>query len=254
MTTTSLQRHPAVNGPWAVRLSASNAAAAAAIRRWPAVYARTEANGEVWLRGRDLTEALDLELRKLPGAERFTLASDDQSTWITPLGKRIPAGTLPDDDWHPIAEWCRTTLPTSALPAVVPGRVPLTLVRSDVPAEPGVLVATLDDWLAWAVDAPLVRLRCLSFAASSDGRVVVRGSPLPPIPGVQYVERQGVAVPAGYVLRPAVDPATIHAVLMTCETDLAVFATDGTWDRIDAGQFVAASRAAARATVKVDGA
>ena len=66
--------------------------------------------------------------------------------------------------------------------------------------------------------------------------------------GTRCVERDGVAVPAGFALSPAIDSASVRALLGTELGDLTLFAPAGTWDRITAGDFVAATRAAARAT------
>jgi len=243
MTPTKPPASDADAGPWAVRLPRGSTAAAA-VRLLPGVVACDAADG-LWLRGDRSSPSTDLALRMTPGAERFAVGDGGA---LTIPGRRVPVGTLPTGDWRPAAERFRPTLPRAALAGRLTGAVQLRLARSDRPRPANVLVLPLAAWAAWAVGAPQVRLRPLSFAGSADGRVVVRGSPLPPLPGTPYAERDGVAAPAGYEWAPAVDPATVRAVLGTAENDLALLTTDNTWERITADQFVAATRSAVRAT------
>src|SRR3954452_1496605 len=59
---------------WAVLLPRASALAAGALRLRGDVRVReADDNSFIWLRGEKLTDELDLELRKLPGARRHTL-------------------------------------------------------------------------------------------------------------------------------------------------------------------------------------
>jgi hypothetical protein len=198
------------------------------------------------VRGEQIDAALDLELRKLASAERFTVNADDV---LTPLGQRIPSGKLASDGWVAVSAWATLSPQAAALPAKLEARVALRVVRSNEPAAANVLIASRAAFVAWAVDAPAVRLRPLSFAASRDGRVLVRGEPLPPIPGKRFVERDGVATPAGFVLWPALDAPAVQALLGIAAGDVALFDEEASWEQISAGDFVAATRTAVRATV-----
>lgn len=209
---------------------------------------RLDAGGDLWLRGDALTDAIDLELRKLPGAQRYRIDTFESDDVLLPLGKLLPDRFLPEDGWTPIEAFFQPVAGRAALPGVLVDRLPLTLVRSVRPAEANILLTTVSAWTGWAIEAPQVRLRRLSFAASSDGDVVVRGSPLPPIPGQWFVEDQGIAVPAGLAIRPAVDAATLRTLWSSTPADLILARDDRPWTRIAAEHFVAASRSAARAT------
>lgn len=236
--------------PWAVRLPPDKVAAAAALRLWPGVrVCPDDETSGLWLRGDELSQALELELRKLPGAERFTINRLEVDDVLVPVGRQLPEAFVPTGEWTPIADWFRPVLPVAALPAVMPVKTPVNLVRSGRVAESNVLVTSSSAWAGWVTSAPRLRLRRLSFAASDDQRVVVRGSPQPPIPGRAYTERQGIAVPNGWEIHPAVDAATMRCLLGLGETDLAILHEDGRWERVPADAFVAASRSAVRATM-----
>ena len=100
------------------------------------------------------------------------------------------------------------------------------------------------------IEAPQVRLDRWRFAVAADGRVAVHGQPLPPLPGRRWVEQEGIAVPAGWTWTPAVEAALLRQVFGLAEGDVALWDVDGAWERIAADEFVRATRAAVRATVK----
>ncbi len=228
---------------WAVRLPLESAAAAGALRLRSGLEVHPATDG-IWLRGGELSEDLERALRKLPGAERFSVLPEGS---LIAHGRRVPQGRLPAGEWMALREWFRPFAPAGALPAEVVRRAVLRLERTTVEGDQGVLVADFAAWAEWAVGAPAVRLRPLVFAASGDGRVAVRGRPLPPIPGLRCVERDGIAIPCGYAVRPAVESAVLRARLGLAAGDLAIFAADGTWEAIRAAAFVKARREAVRA-------
>jgi len=235
----------AVNGAWAVWIPADKALAAGSLRLRPGVLVGATEDG-VWLRGERLTEELELELRKLPSAQRFSIG---ESGALTPEGARIPRGRLPDVRWQPLSAWLTPAPQSPALAGRTDRRIAMRLVRADYEAPATVLVTGIAEWSAYASSAPLVRLRRLRFATAVDGRTAVRGDPLPPLLGRRYVERGGVAVPCGFRLSPEVDAATVRLLLEIEADDLALFHEDGSWERIAAAEFVAATRTAARATL-----
>ena len=85
---------------------------------------------------------------------------------------------------------------------------------------------------------------------ASDGRVAVCGQPLPPLPGQRWVEREGIAVPAGWHWSPPVEATVVRAVFGLQAGDFALWQTDGTWQRIRAADFLPAGRAAVRASAE----
>lgn len=234
--------------PWAVRIPLPHAWSAGGLRLRAGVLA-CEMDGALWLRGEFLSDELELELRKLPGGERYNVSAAPGGRTLTPRGARVPAGTLPAGPWAPLAEWLAPAAQPAALAGQVGQLASLRLQRTGREETASALVTSLAEWTGYACDAPVVRLRPLRFAACGDGRTLVHGTPLPPIAGRRYVERGGVAVPSGFVLAPALDPASLRALLGVGRGALALFDEDGSYERISADDFVAASRAAARATL-----
>ena len=138
----------------------------------------------------------------------------------------------------------------STLPAV-----PLQVVPGGAVREPSLLETSRDLLLQYAEAAPQWRINRWSFAASvsigglrSGRRVLVRGSPLPPLPGIHWVEMDGSCVPAGRAWSPAVEPAVVCQLLALEPGELALLREDGTWDRVSEGDWVRASRSALRRT------
>lgn len=235
-----------MNGAWAVRLPRSQAQTAAALRLRAEVLV-CPLDDVLWLRGPELSDDIDLALRKLPGAERFTLDADGT---ITPLGRRIPGGKIPAQPWQPLGSWIVPAPQPAALAGEVCRRASLRLVRATSEEPASLLVTSLGTWVDYATSAPLVRLRPLRFAVAQDGRVLVRGAPPPSIPGRRYVERGGIGIPCGFALWPAVDAESLRALFGTNASDLVLFDPQGGWERIDADAFVAATRASVRATAE----
>jgi len=126
----------------------------------------------------------------------------------------------------------------------------MTLVRSARAETASVLLTTIDHWQAYVAEAPQVRLDCWRFAVADDGRVVVRGKPLPPLAGERWVEYDGIAVQAGWHWSPPVEGAIVRCVFGLEPGELALWQTDETWERIRAADFLPASRAAARASAE----
>ena len=231
--------------PWAVRLPAGAAHAAGALRLRAGITVADE-GGWVWLRGEDLDEALDLELRKFPGGVRHLVGP---AGTVTQVGHRLPAGELPTPvRWLPLSTWLVPRPQPAALPGEPPSRAPLRLERIAAEAPPTVLVTTIDAFADYAGAAPIVRLRRLRVAAASDGRAVLWGEPLPPLPGGRYAEEQGIAVPCGFAFKPRLGAEVVHALLGLSADDLALLHEDGSYERIDASRFARASRGTARAT------
>ncbi len=235
-----------ISGPWAARLPIADVAAAAALRLLPGVSACFVA-GELWLRGGDISEALERALARLAPAARFTVLGDGA---LVPHGRRLPDGYLPAHAaWAPLGELLRPRIDSAALPASPVARVTIRLERSSDERAATVLVTDLNTFVQYADGAPAVRLERLHFAADQS-RAVIRGEPLPPLPGARYSEQSGIAAPCGLAWRPAIDAPSLRRVLGLADGDLALLALDGTWQHLPAAAFVRARRSAVRFTAR----
>lgn len=229
---------------WALRLDKRGSAALSGLRRVPGLEVLEETDA-LWLRGTDADEHLWRRLLGLPTADLFRLLPDGQ---LVPHLRRVPCGRLPEGSWLTLSRWLGVKLEPAALPGQLRQPVALTLTPSTVERPAHVLLTSLSAWIDFAESAPAVRLQPLRFAVADE--VVVRGDPLPPLPGMRYCEVEGVAVRAGWTWLPAVEPAVLASVFGLAKGDLALWHADGTWDHIRAGDFVAATRSAVRLTAR----
>ena len=243
---------------WAIQIPACDATATARVRHLPGIEVCALAD-VVWLRGDDVDDDIDDEsrhdesrhdeqqrlLRTLPAAGTYAVLDDGQ---LLPRGARVPAGRLPQGPWEPLRDWLQVELAPAALPARVPQRVPLTLVRSSRDGDADLLRVDLALWRDYGGTAPQVRLNHWSFAVDAQQRVLVRGRPLPPLPGERFVSDAGVAVPAGWSWQPALDARAIREVLGLATDELALVRADGAWERLHETDFVQATRSAIRQT------
>ncbi len=231
---------------WAVRMPKSVARAAAQLRSMAGVEACLTSE-HLWIRGAGKGEALEKTLRMLPGAERFEVAAEGQ---LQPVGTRVPHGRLPDGPWAALAECLGIELPVAGLAGRISRRTPLVLVRSCQAEEAKVLITAFETWEEYAVTAPQVRLDRWQFAVAADKRALVRGQPLPPLPGQRWLEREGIAVPAGWKWSPPVEPAVVRCLLGLEGHDLALLHPDGTWEKIPAAGLERVCRSAVRRTAE----
>ena len=104
-------------------------------------------------------------------------------------------------------------------------------------------------WVAYGETAAQVRLDRWTFAINDNGDVLIRGQPLPPIPGDRLVEVEGIVVPAGWTWSPALAASVLRQVCGLETGELALLHPDGGWERVSASCFVRASHSAIRQTV-----
>jgi|GEM_PF-379936 len=214
------------------------------MRRWQGLEV-CEADGSVWLRAEHLDDEQWDYCRRLPGADRFTLTLDGR---LLSVGKLVPHGRLPAGPWRPIGVWLEVELPPRGFALPPPQPTGLALVRSTTERDAAWLLTEINAWCAYAATAPQVRLANWSFAADAAGRVLIRGTPLPPLPGTQFVVSEGIAVPVGFAWSPAVGAAVLRRVFRLERDDGVLWTADGVRRRIAAGDWVRATRSAVRLT------
>jgi hypothetical protein len=197
----------------------------------------------LWVLAEDPGEELSHALRTLPGGRRFHVLQDNQ---LLPVGARVPQGYLPKTEWKPLRRVVEIGLPTAGFAGRPAKWVPLRLVRGGPVAVANVLLTDAESWGNYAARAAEIRLQHCRFAMAAEGGVVVWGDPLPPLRGRPFVERDGVAVEAGWQLCPAIDHAVARSVLQLDADDLGLLPGEGPWERIAGSCFVRARRSAIR--------
>ncbi len=204
-----------------------------------------EATDSVWVRGPELKEAQQRMLRAIPRAEWFELDAEGR---LRPEGKRLATGPIPRLAWRPILEAVPVSLPHAGFAGTPLRPSNLKLVRSSEPRTPNLLLTTPDEWSRYGETAPQIRLAAWRFASDGAGRILVRGLPLPPLPGSLFVEENGMAIPAGWSFIPPLPSTVVREILAIPRGDIALFAPDGTWEQVAEDDFVPAARAAVRPT------
>ncbi len=108
----------------------------------------------------------------------------------------------------------------------------------------------MDEWRRYADTAPQARLARWTFAADAMGNIVIRGTPLPPLRGTQYVEANGIGALAGWTWSPSVDAVVVRTALRLEPGACALWQSDGGWQKIVADDWVQATRSAVRLTAE----
>jgi len=234
---------------WALALDAEHVTALAPLRREPGLEAALVA-GQLWVRGQMASDSLALRLRQLPAIARYAVQPDEG---LLAEGALVPQGFLPPGKWLPLEHWLPVIAPAVAAGHVTPFEpVALRLVRDTSLRQPNLLLTALATWSDYAAIAPQCRLQHWSFAANQQGEALVRGLPLPPLPGRQLVETEGIAVEAGWTWFPAVEAAVLRRKYQLSSGDLLLIqpgpGLQAVTDVIPAVAFVKATRSAVRLT------
>ena len=229
---------------WAVRLPLEQTAALGRLRTRSGIDAAGD-DDAVWLRIAEADEQLAAELSGSSLTSCFELDDEDR---LVPLGGRVPVARLPQLAWRPLPEFVAVSLPVAALAGRHPERAAIRLVRTDHVQQPNMLLTTIDAVVEYVAHAPEVRLQSGRFAVCADGRTVVQIDPLLPLQGERFVEQDGVALPAGWAVAPAVPAAIVATSIGLSAGDLAVLSSTGTVEVVAADQFVRLTRSAVRAT------
>lgn len=226
-------------------IAEKNVAALGAVRTLPGAQAARH-EGHIWLRISGDKNELPVTAKQLPTVQTYTTTPDGL---LFPPGRSTPVGTLPPLAWQPLPDFVPVELPPSALPAEVKEQVPGFRSVTSGRAERSIALLTdWPTWAQWADGAPEARLHRLRFAVSSKRQVLVIGDMLPPIPGQEYWNRDLLLLPAGYDLEFPVLAVLAKQRLAPDNDAVILLDPSGAWEKVHAGQFVAALRSAVRRT------
>ena len=236
---------------WALSLRRSQAKALARLHNVADV--RIGDLGElVWARGTGTESEVEHILTRVPSSRFFEVVHHDR---LRPRGRLLPTARLPDVRWVPLPEWLSIRIPTPALPGELSGSAELRLVvdHAGPTADSGeeLLLCKVQAFREFLLRNPLHRLRPLRFVVNdARSEVLVRGNPLPSIPGERFVLQCGIATPVGRAWSPPVGASVIRAWLGLRDGTMALWRADGAGgggiSEIDEDAFVAASRRAGR--------
>jgi hypothetical protein len=225
-------------------LSQTDKAALGSVRCLPGLQAAS-ADGFIWVRGIAAQQEPDLRIRQLPGLHTYMLDADNN---LFPPEGVTPVGKLKALDWEPLSSFITVKLPVSALPGKISQQHAIRLVPSGRSQEGNALLTDLNTWKAYGEKAPLIRLQQTRFAVSEKNNVLIMGTPLPALPGKEFVLQDTLLLPAGFEFDPPVISTLIINRLDPSKEALLLFDIDGTWEKIPKESFVASTRSAIRLT------
>lgn len=243
---------------WAASIPKTSAPFLVPMKRFSNVRV-AEVDDYIWLQGEPVSqkERLDVEecLRRISGALRFDRRRDGQ---LVPSGMTLPSSRLPqltEGGWAFLTDWITFGLPESALPGTVDNLAEIEIVRrnssyANQTQQPTILVCRIQEFVAWADNASAHRVGRLSFACNHQGVVIVRGKPLPLLPGKTFVDYEQVAIETGCSWWPVFSIDTLKGILRLGDSQLLLCQPGEKFQSIELNDFVAATRAGIRATGK----
>lgn len=210
---------------------------------------RTQSGWEVCEENQTLWLRLPMEAAEavaaLPCLARYRV---DARQRLIPLHGSLPTGLLPVGPWQSVEAFLTIAAPAAVLPGRQQEKLEITLTRSSCETEPTALLASLADLAVWVDKASRLRLGRLSFAAAADGRVFVRGTPLPSVPGTSWYFQGNLALPAGWEFAPPLRPAWVERALLPAPGSIALVEPHGHVELIGQEGFAPLTLAALRRT------
>ncbi len=234
---------------WAGRLARASAQELGSIRLIRGLEALV-IDEAVWVRGPRLGAEEEKAVARIPWEMRCELLDGGR---LRMAGHRLSDGSLPNGTWRPLTELLAAGPLAVSRRVRVPATVAFELRPGAAMRDPAVIEVSAEDWKAFVETAPEIRLLRLTFAfdTAHPERVLIRGTPLPPIRGIQFVEAEAVATPAGWTWWPAVSAATLRAALEANDGELVVLRAGSEWSRVPRTAWIAATRSAVRAVMGV---
>lgn len=215
---------------------------------WEVLEPENEADS-IWLR-RPIPD--DSDAPKFDPWKRMSFhvrGRDNDHRQFVADGHTVATAQLPEGNWIPLSHWFSIQKPPTQLPGRIPKKAGFAPIRTGSGERPATLhLIDASVWSVWAATAPEIRLSRLCFAASSDDRICVRGTPPPPLPAAAWTVEENLALPAGYGLPPGFLPDWLFDLLGLASDDLVLWYPDGRAESIPASAFLPATRSNVRAT------
>lgn len=231
---------PAAFATWALELADREVAVAGSLRTRTDVRAAVLST-KAWLCGTDSSAETTALLVRIPGAVLYRVDADGR---LRRGGRQLPEGTLPNAAWLPLHD----LLPAQVSVVVANAGVAPVRLELVVSSEERPVVALLLPWAdlcAWVEHAPAHRFGVLQIARAQEDRVLVLGSPLPPLRGTSLWQCGPVLIPAGMALSPVAPVTWLERVLAVPAGDLVLVGHEA-WHHLAASVITPLSRAVAR--------
>ena len=185
----------------------------------------------VWACGAGTESEVEQILTRVPSGRFFEVVHHDR---LRPRGRLLPTGRLPDVRWVPLREWLSIRIPTPAIPGELSGSAELRLVFDHgspiADSAEELLLCNVEAFRDFLLRSPLHRLRRLRFVVhDARSEVLVRGKPLPSIPGERFVLHAGIATPVRRAWSPPVGASVVRAWLGLRDGNHSALASGWRW-------------------------
>ncbi len=224
------------------QIAARDLGALSAFRSLPSWTLRPDGDDVYWLK---VTLSDEEIFRKLPLLGRWIADADGK---LTREGNRVPEALLPLDGWQSLATLLPIAPPQRSSPGMPPPAVGFHLEPDDAGHPASALLCRFEDFAAWASTALSPRIECLRFACCEDGRVIVAGAPLPPLPGAGFHRVGRLWLPCGWQLPDHVWPELLEEILGLGRNRMSLLHPDGSHEDLDEENLIPASRPAVRSS------
>lgn len=214
---------------------------------WEALLVPSE--GSCWLRGPARGDALPPAILRA-GPSAVFLAETSLGP-LVPAGGRVPRRLPPAGNWQALSRVLVPSLPPVSLPPVSNERLPLRWKRASAPHPVKAVLTRLGPLSAALGRVPALWCDGLTFAAASDGAVLVLGLTHSFLPGLPLASAHGLAWPLGMCFDPEGIGPLVASALALRPGDVALFRSANSPPEVIPQEcLLPLTRAAVRATRK----
>jgi hypothetical protein len=164
-----------------------------ALRNWSNARIGFDGN-DVWLKDLDFAQINSPEVKSIPYKKIY----EEKNGKLYPAGSLLPEGNAPSLLWTPVDRGLPVKLPSFNHNFFgIRKKITMKLVASEKENTAVAILTSLASLKKYVEKAPAVRLQKISWVMIGP-KALLLGTPLLPVPGETYWQREDLLIPAGY--------------------------------------------------------
>ncbi|MFN8672363.1 MAG: hypothetical protein U0457_09855 [Candidatus Sericytochromatia bacterium] len=206
-----------------------------------------EDNNLIWVKIPELTEELDLIIKKIPLEHKYYF---DEKNRLFEFDKITPIEVLKKLNWESIYDFLDISfsLTDTKIEKIEPN-YKVELIVSSAYQKGSALLVDLKDLKNYVETSSNIRFKHLIFASNNIQSIVI-GEPLPAIKGKEYCLKNNLLIPSGYSFELELLYPLIAKKLNAKNNAYILFYEDNTYEKILIENFIPVSRSAIRLSMQ----
>jgi hypothetical protein len=164
------------------------------IRHWNNLKMASN-EGMIWIKNITSKQVESIEIKSIPYKQIYYIKENK----LFPYGSNLPALNAPSLLWTPIEVGLTIKLPKQNHNYFGVGvTINMHILQSENVYEPFALITNVKSLNGYIETAPAIRLKNLSWTILDQSKVLILGTPILPIEGTTYWNKNNFLIPTGY--------------------------------------------------------